>query len=207
MKKNCLIYIYLIYSLISCGTPEQKTNDETDFNTKKKLIETEIKLLESERKLLEQEKSNFDDKKNNSVNSDEFNEKNKVPKRENTTKKRAQNFQNGAESVISNFLEAENSRNFELIYSYYSPYLQKYFSNNNPSYSNMQKTYSSAWASTPYSKNTLLSVDQLTENEYRVKINYEWRKNNNNSVLNSKYDNLKIILDEQNKIVEVSSLK
>ena len=46
----------------------------------------------------------------------------------------------------------------------------------------------------------------INGNEFIVKINYQWSKNSNPSKVNSKFDNLKFVLDNDNKIIEVSSL-
>ena len=92
------------------------------------------------------------------------------------------------------------------IYSFYSPYLRRYFGLNNPTYSSLQNLYTKSWNSNSFSKNTVVTIDQIVENEFLVRINYEWHRYSSPSKFNSKYDNLKFVLDNENRIIEVYSL-
>ena len=176
------------------------SDNKNDLDSKKKLIEAERRLLEREKKLLEQERSNFQSKMNTATESRKADIY--IP----PAPTRKAEINNDAKYVISNFLAAENSRDFSYIYSFYSPFLRRYFGHNNPTYSSLSAMYQKAWNSTPYSKNNLISIDQINGNQFLVKINYEWSKNSNPSQVNSKYDNLKFVLDNDNKIIEVSSI-
>jgi hypothetical protein len=66
--------------------------------------------------------------------------------------------------------------------------------------------YQKSWSSNSYSKNTVVTIDQIVENEFLVIINYEWERYSDPSKFNSKYDNLKFVLDDNNKIIEVYSI-
>ncbi len=210
-SKIILSSLVLNLLVFSCGISSDNTKNKDAGDNNKELLEAEKKLLEQEKKLLELEKINLENsrlkleeeklKKNQTIkNNPNTNQNNYSDPISNNI------YYGDAESTISNFLEAENSRDFESIYSFYSPFARRYFGHYNLSYSSLQKLYQKAWNSTLYSRNTLLSVDQISENEFNVQINYEWRKSNNTSTLNSKYDNLKFILDNENNIVEIYSL-
>ena len=179
-----LSIITLSLIICSCNPPTKKNTNDSD--SKKELLEAELKLLEREKKILEQEKINL---KNNRV-----------------IKNRKDLDNRAAQSIITNFLSAEGSKDFSYIYSFFSPSLRRYYGLNNPTYSSLENVYQKAWNATPYSKNSFISIDPINGNEFIVKINYQWSKNSNPSKVNSKFDNLRFVLDNDNKIIEVSSL-
>ena len=179
-----LSIITLSLIICSCNPPNKNNSDDSD--SKKALLEAEIKLLEREKKILEQEKINL---KNNRV----------IKNRKDIDNKAAQ-------SIIENFLSAEGSKDFSYIYSFFSPSLRRYYGLNNPTYSSLENVYQKAWIATPYSKNNFISIDRINGNEFFVKIKYDYRKKSNPEILKSKYDNLKFVLDNNNKIIEVYSL-
>ena len=199
-----LSIITLSLIICSCNPPTKKNTNDSD--SKKELLEAELKLLEREKKILEQEKINLENSKTPIDEQAKLIEDNRVIKnRKDLDNSTNNDYYSDAQSIISNFLNAENSRDFSYIYSFYSPSVRRYFGHNNPTYSSLGNMYQKAWNSTPYSKNNLISIDRINGNEFLVKINYQWSKNSNPSQVNSKYDNLKFVLDNDNKIIEVSS--
>ena len=200
-----LSIITLSLIICSCNPPTKKNTNDSD--SKKELLEAELKLLEREKKILEQEKINLENSKTPIDEQAKLIEDNRVIKNRKDLDNSTNNndYYSDAQSIISNFLNAENSRDFSYIYSFYSPSVRRYFGHNNPTYSSLGNMYQKAWNSTPYSKNNLISIDRINGNEFLVKINYQWSKNSNPSQVNSKYDNLKFVLDNDNKIIEVSS--
>ena len=198
-----IITLFLIIS--SCNTPTKNNSDDSD--SKKALLEAELKLLEREKKILEQEKINLKNSKIPIDEQEKLIENNSVIKNRKDLKNSNNNdYYSDAQSAISNFLSAENSRDFSYIYSFYSPSLRRYFGLFSPTYSSLENVYQKAWNATPYSKNSFISIDPINGNEFIVKINYQWSKNSNPSKVNSKFDNLRFVLDNDNKIIEVSSL-
>ena len=199
-----LSIITLSLIICSCNPPTKKNTNDSD--SKKELLEAELKLLEREKKILEQENINLENSKTPIDEQAKLIEDNRVIKnRKDLDNSTNNDYYSDAQSIISNFLNAENSRDFSYIYSFYSPSVRRYFGHNNPTYSSLGNMYQKAWNSTPYSKNNLISIDRINGNEFLVKINYQWSKNSNPSQVNSKYDNLKFVLDNDNKIIEVSS--
>jgi len=205
MKSISFLSIITLFLIISsCNTPTKNNSDDSD--SKKALLEAELKLLEREKKILEQEKINLENGKTPINKPPQIIENNPVVNHsKDLENSNNNNYYSDAQSAISNFLSAENSRDFSYIYSFYSPSVRRYFGHNNPTYSSLGNMYQKAWNSTPYSKNNLISIDRINGNEFLVKINYQWSKNSNPSQVNSKFDNLKFVLDNDNKIIEVSS--
>ncbi len=206
MKSISFLSIITLFLIIcSCNTPNKNNSDDSD--SKKALLEAELKLLEREKKILEQEKINLENSKTPIDEQAKLIENNRVIKsRKDLDNSTNNDYYSDAQSIISNFLSAENSRDFSYIYSFYSPSLRRYFGLFSPTYSSLENVYQKAWNATPYSKNSFISIDPINGNEFIVKINYQWSKNSNPSKVNSKFDNLKFVLDNDNKIIEVSSL-
>jgi len=209
--KFLLSIITLSFGIYACNPPIKKDKDKVKVDHEKELLEADRKLLESEKKLLELEKINLENSKIASDKEAKFKENNRVVKNKEVLNREYENSTNidyysDAESTISDFLSAENARDFEYIYSFYSPYLRRYFGLNNPTYTSLQNLYTKSWKSNSYSKNTVVTIDQIVENEFLVRINYEWERYSDPSKFNSKYDNLKFVLDDNNKIIEVYSI-
>ena len=200
-----LSIITLSLIICSCNPPNKNNSDDSD--SKKALLEAELKLLEREKKILEQEKINLENSKTPIDEQAKLIEDNRVIKnRKDLDNSTNNDYYSDAQSAISNFLSAENARDFSYIYSFYSPSLRRYFDLFSPTYSSLENVYQKAWNATPYSKNSFISIDPINGHEFIVKINYQWSKNSNPSKVNSKFDNLKFVLDNDNKIIEVSSL-
>ena len=199
-----LSIITLSLIICSCNPPTKKNTNDSD--SKKALLEAELKLLEREKKILEQEKINLENGKTPINKPPQIIENNPVVNHsKDLENSNNNNYYSDAQSAISNFLSAENSRDFSYIYSFYSPSLRRYFGLFSPTYSSLENVYQKAWNATPYSKNSFISIDPINGNEFIVKINYQWSKNSNPSKVNSKFDNLRFVLDNDNKIIEVSS--
>ena len=201
-----LSIITLSLIICSCNPPTKKNTNDSD--SKKELLEAELKLLEREKKILEQEKINLENSKTPIDEQAKLIEDNRVIKNRKDLDNSTNNndYYSDAQSAISNFLSAENSRDFSYIYSFYSPSLRRYFGLFSPTYSSLENVYQKAWIATPYSKNNFISIDRINGNEFFVKIKYDYRKKSKPKILESKYDNLKFVLDNNNKIIEVYSL-
>ena len=208
-KVILLLSIFIILIVSSCNSDKKTISSEE----KEILLEARKRALEENNRLRERNKvlEDVNSAKLIDQNSKIENEvarkadQNKMDDRNGTSSSQYVNIDN-ASIVITNFLSAENSRDFSYIYSFYSPSLRRYYGHNNPTYTSLQNVYQKAWNATPYSKNSFINIDRINGNEFFVKINYEWSKNSNPSDVKSKYDNLKFVLDNNNKIIEVSSL-
>jgi len=103
---------------------------------------------------------------------------------------------------IRNFILAEDSRDFDKIYSYYSPKLKRYWQTKNPTYSKLKKQYINAWKSTSYSKNDIDRIVRINSNTYDLYTRYEFYriKLGKTFTVNSR---IRFIFDNKAKISEV----
>lgn len=111
-------------------------------------------------------------------------------------------FKFDAASIISNFLIAEDHRDFEEIFLFYSTDLKNYWSFKNPSYSKLKKEYTSSWNRTMYSKNTILDIVKINDYTFDVNIDFEFLQYNHENAKNVN-SVLRFILDENGKIIEL----
>lgn len=111
-------------------------------------------------------------------------------------------FQFDAASIISNFLLAEDNRDFDQIFSFYSTDLKRYWTFKYPSYSKLKKEYTSSWNRTIYSKNTIQDIVKINDFTYDVNIDFEFLQYNHENAKNVK-SVLRFILDENGKIIEL----
>ena len=107
-----------------------------------------------------------------------------------------------AASIISNFLQAEDNRDFDQIFSFYSTDLKRYWTFKYPSYSKLKKEYTSSWNRTIYSKNTIQDIVKINDFTFDVNIDFEFLQYNHE---NSKNVNsvLRFVLDQNGKISEL----
>jgi hypothetical protein len=138
MKSISFLSIITLFLIIcSCNTPNKNNSDDSD--SKKALLEAELKLLEREKKILEQEKINLENGKTPINKPPQIIENNPVVNHsKDLENSNNNNYYSDAQSAISNFLSAENSRDFSYIYSFYSPSLRRYFGLFSPTYSRME---------------------------------------------------------------------
>jgi hypothetical protein len=118
--KILLSIITLSFGIYACNPPIKK--DKVKVDHEKELLEADRKLFESEKKLLELEKINLENSKIASDKEAKFKENNRVVKNKEVLNREYENSTNidyysDAESNISNFLSAENARDFEYIYT------------------------------------------------------------------------------------------
>ncbi|WP_370390224.1 trypsin-like peptidase domain-containing protein [uncultured Winogradskyella sp.] len=108
-------------------------------------------------------------------------------------------------SIINNFLEQEDSRNFSSIYNFYSPNIKRYWNVDYPSYEQLFNQYKKAWNTTEYSKNNVQNIEKLTENKYVVSTQFKFLKNGASeiSVVNSR---IYFEFDYEGKIISIYGL-
>ncbi len=76
--------------------------------------------------------------------------------------------------IIRKFISAEDDRDFDKVYSHYSPNLKRYWSMKNPSYSKLKTQYEGAWNSTSYSKNHIDKIVRIDANTYDLFTQFEY---------------------------------
>jgi S1-C subfamily serine protease len=112
--------------------------------------------------------SNLYNDNSNNVTSDYNNSKsNKVTYR---IEKEKTNYEN----TIRDFLKAEENRDFDKIYSFFSPKLSRYYDINNPNYSKLKNRYEYLWGFVSNSRNYINSIDKINEYTYDLNTNYKY---------------------------------
>lgn len=110
------------------------------------------------------------------------------------------------ESQIRGFLQAEDNRDFDAIYSYFAPEIIRYWSFNDPSYDKLKREYTSSWNRSEYSQNHIEQIEKVTDNSYIVFIDFEFKqysKENPSHVASE----LKFVFTDDGKISELYSIK
>jgi serine/threonine protein kinase len=110
------------------------------------------------------------------------------------------------ENQIRGFLQAEDNRDFDAIYSYFAPEIIRYWTFNNPSYDKLKREYTSSWNRSEYSQNHIEQIEKVTDNSYIVFIDFEFKqysKENPSHVASE----LKFVFTDDGKISELYSIK
>jgi serine/threonine protein kinase len=110
------------------------------------------------------------------------------------------------EEQIRSFLQAEDNRDFDAIYSYFAPEIVRYWSFQNPSYDKLEKEYTSSWNRTEYSRNNIEQIEKVTDDSYVVFIDFEFKQYSKVSPSHVSSE-LKFVFTEDGKISELYSIK
>ena len=107
------------------------------------------------------------------------------------------------ESLISEYLQTEDNRNFDEILGYYDmDNISRYWNLNYPSIEEMRDAYNKAWSISANSKNQILSINKLNNSTFDTYIKYtfyhiknkEWKTSNTV---------VRFVFGQNNKLVEV----
>jgi hypothetical protein len=102
-------------------------------------------------------------------------------------------------------VEAEDSRDFDAIFSHFSPNIVRYWDIKYPSYVDLKKRYEYSWRITSDSKNTILRIDKITENTYDLISSFEYYSIKKQERI-TKESRVRFIFDNNGKISEVYGL-
>lgn len=107
--------------------------------------------------------------------------------------------------VVRNFIDAEDERDFEKIYKYFSNDVVRYYNNYYPSYTDLKKSYEKSWNQTAYSSNEIITINMIDENNLNVNTVFTFFDNRTNreNKINSL---LRFTLDEFGKITHIYKL-
>jgi hypothetical protein len=81
---------------------------------------------------------------------------------------------NQNKDAIQQLIEAEEQRDFEKIYSYYSPSMEKYWDIKYPTRNELQTKFSAIWGKTANPKHTNITIKKYANNSYIATGNYEY---------------------------------
>ena len=103
---------------------------------------------------------------------------------------------------IRMFINTEDERNFDEVYSYYSTNLKRYWSMKNPSYSKLKIQYEGAWNTTSYSKNHIDKIVRIDANTYDLYTRFEYFRIKN-GITKTTDSQLRFVFDNNGKIIEL----
>ena len=106
------------------------------------------------------------------------------------------------ELFLKQFLQAEDNRDFDKIYSFFAPNMKRYWSFEYPSYDKLRKEYLASWNRSQYSRNNIQQIEKITDLSFNVYIDFEFLQYNHE---NEKHVNseLRFVFDENGKIMEM----
>jgi serine/threonine protein kinase len=105
-------------------------------------------------------------------------------------------------SEIYNFFSAEQRRNLDEIIGFYSPDINRYYTNRNPSISQIRKEYEASWRKTSYAANENPDVEKIDEYNYVANVDYHFVMSQSGSERTIK-SRLHFTFDADGRIVEV----
>jgi len=107
---------------------------------------------------------------------------------------------------IRSFLQAEDNRDFNTIYSFYAPEIIKYWSFKYPSIDKLKREYTSSWNRTIYSQNNIERIEKVTDYSYIVYLDYEFQQYSREYPSHVSSE-LQFVFTEDGKISELYSVK
>ncbi len=103
---------------------------------------------------------------------------------------------------IRMFINTEDERDFDEVYTYYSTNLKRYWSMKNPTYSKLKIQYEGAWNSTSYSKNHIDKIVKIDDNTYDLYTRFEYFRIKK-GVTKTTESQLRFVFDTNGKISEL----
>ncbi len=110
-----------------------------------------------------------------------------------------------ADQQIRNVVNAEDNRNFDLFWSYFSPNVRRYWDVRYPSYSKLKKMLELQWGKKSYSANFVQSIDYVSHNTYNLHTRFEYQMKKSGKQ-KSVYSTVRYVFDDDGKVLEVYGL-
>lgn len=107
---------------------------------------------------------------------------------------------------VRRFIEAEDSRDFDEIYSYFSPSMSRYYDVQNPTYTKLKEKYEFIWSITSNASNEIQQIVKINDYVYDAKTRYSYyhnRKQENFQVEST----VRFMFDKEGKLIELYSQK
>ncbi len=77
-------------------------------------------------------------------------------------------------NAIRGFVAAEDSRNFDRLYSFFSDNLMRYWDLSNPTYDDLLNRYQYVWGKTSQSRNIITDIRKITDRTFDLYTEYEY---------------------------------
>jgi cytoskeletal protein RodZ len=103
---------------------------------------------------------------------------------------------------IEGFFEAEKSRDLNLIFSYYSPYIRRYYNFEYPSKEKLRNEYEASWRKTSFAANENPTIEKIDDFTYDVNVTYRFvmRSSGTEKSVRSR---LHFVFDSDGEILEI----
>lgn len=110
------------------------------------------------------------------------------------------------DNIIREFLLAEEKRDFDEIYSFFSPKFSRYYDLYNPNYSKLKNRYEYVWGFVSNAKNHIKSINKINDFTYDLNTNYTYydEKNDKDFSVNS---TVRFLFDTNGKIIETYGIE
>ena len=108
--------------------------------------------------------------------------------------------------IIRKALKAEEQRNFDEIYSYYSPYMRRYWDIYYPDYKTLKKSYEYVWDFTSYSYNEVNKIVRVNTNTFDLYTQFTYFDNNKLQSFKTK-SIIRYVFDNNGKIKEIYGIE
>lgn len=79
--------------------------------------------------------------------------------------------------VIYQFITAENERNLETMFNYFSESIYQFWNISHPYPEEIKDRYNASWSKYEYTNTEIIDISELSENYYHVKVRYEYNGN------------------------------
>jgi S1-C subfamily serine protease len=109
-------------------------------------------------------------------------------------------------AVIRGFVSAEDSRDFQRLYGYFSENLIRYWDISNPTYSDMLNHYQTVWSRVSQSRNIITDIRKITDRTFDLYTEYEYYDLRKQATI-SKSSRVRYHLDGSGKIDEVYGVR
>jgi Rieske Fe-S protein len=108
-------------------------------------------------------------------------------------------------SAIKELYASESDRNFDNIYQYFDPNLERYWDINYPTFDEMKARYENTWETTENNKHSNIRIKKVSENTYDVFSTYSYHslKDQKQKTVNSK---VRFVFNDQNRIIKTYGL-
>jgi S1-C subfamily serine protease len=105
-------------------------------------------------------------------------------------------------NAIRGFVAAEDSRNFDRLYSFFSDNLMRYWDLSNPTYDDLLNRYQYVWGKTSQSRNIITDIRKITDRTFDLYTEYEYYDRRRERTI-SKSSRVRYHFDGSGKIDEV----
>lgn len=142
---------------------------------------------------------------NNEINSVPIEPEQNTPKASSSVEI-SENYGHDFSKSIRDFLKAEEERDFDKIFSFFSPNLSRYYNILNPTYSRLQKKYSIVWSITSNARNNILSIHKINDYTYDLITDFSYyhiRRHKDEKVKTT----VRFLFDKYGKIIETYNIE